>query len=35
MRWAGAFETGVTYVGHNNCEEVAGQVFDMIGLELE
>ena len=36
MDWSGIeLETGETYVGHDNCEEVAGQVFDMTGLELE
>ena len=36
MDWSDIeLETGEMYVGHNNCEEVAGQVFDMIGLEPE
>lgn len=28
-------ETGETYVGQSNCEDVAGRVFDVTGLEME
>jgi len=36
MEWSNiVFETGDTYVGQTNCEEVAAKVLDMTGLEME
>ena len=36
MEWSYTeFETGETYVRQTKCEEVAGKVLDMSGLEME